>query len=128
MEEKNPNETFEYHYSAEHQEEVRRIREKYVAREEDKMEQLRRLDAGVTRKGTVVSLIVGIFSSLVMGIGMCLCMVWGDVMLSFVAGVVIGLLGIVGVVMAYPIYSAITKRERRKMAPEILRLTDELMK
>jgi len=50
------------------------------------------------------------------------------VMLSFVAGVVIGLLGIVGVVMAYPIYSAITKRERRKMAPEILRLTDELMK
>ena len=42
------------------------------------------------------------------------------------AGIIIGILGILGVVAAYPLYGAITKREKARLAPEILRLTDKL--
>ena len=68
-------EKFSYTYSAKEQEEINRIRKKYMA-EENKMEQLRRLDAGVTEKATAVSIIVGIAGALIMGIGMCCAMVW----------------------------------------------------
>ena len=122
------NKTFSCTYSASQQEEIKKIRDKYTAptQAEDKMEQLRRLDKSVTKPGTVVSLIVGIISALVMGTGMSMCMVGGDDV--FVPGIAIGFVGILGVIAAYPIYSVITKRQRKKLAPEIIRLTDELMK
>lgn len=126
MSTENQNEVFEFTYSAKQREEVQKIREKYAPREESKMEQLRRLDASVTRKGCVVSLIVGVISALILGIGMCCCMVWGD--RWFIPGIVIGIIGIVGVALAYPLYERITKKERERIAPEILRLTDELMR
>ncbi len=119
------NETFSYTYSAKQQEEIKKIREKYAPQTPDKMEQLLRLDAGVTRKGTVISLIAGIIGTLILGTGMSLCMVWTDM---FLPGIIIGIIGIAVVSSAYPLYSHITKKEREKIAPEIIRLTDELMK
>lgn len=120
-------ETFNYTYSASQQQEIRRIREKYMppTQEEDKMERLRKLDTGVTKPGTIVSLIVGIISALIFGVGMCCTMVWTDL---FIPGIVIGIIGLVGIVSAYPLYVHITKKQRAKVAPEIMRLTDELMK
>ena len=120
-------EIFHYTYSASQQQEIRRIRKKYMppTQEEDKMEQLRKLDAGVTKPGTIASLIVGIISTLIFGVGMCCTMVWTDL---FVLGIVIGLAGLAGVISAYPLYVSITKKQRAKVAPEIMRLTDELMK
>ena len=117
---------FEYTYSAPEQEEIKKIREKYLPKEESKMEQLRRLDAQVTQKGTVVALMVGILSSLILGTGMSCCMVWGGTW--FVPGIVIGVMGIAGVAAAYPLYVRITEKEKARLAPEILRLTEELMK
>ena len=119
-------ETFSYTYSAKQQEEIKKIREKYAPKEADKMEQLRRLDESVTKKGTVISLIVGIIGALVMGFGMSCCMVWADKF--FVLGIIVGIIGIALVCAAYPIYNFVVKKEREKIAPEILRLTDELMK
>lgn len=118
--------SFEFTYSAPEQEEIRKIREKYLPRQEreSKMEQLRRLDASVTQKGSIASLVVGIVSTLVMGVGMCCCMVWTD---YFIAGIVIGLIGIAGIGAAYPLYSHVTRKERERLAPQILKLTDELM-
>ena len=120
--------TFTYTYSASRQEEPKRIREKYAApaEAEDKMERLRKLDASVTKPGMIAALTVGIASALVMGFGMCCTMVWADTL--FVPGIVIGVTGIAGVCAAYPLYAYITKKRRRKLAPEIMRLTDELMK
>jgi len=118
-------EGFCYTYSAAQRQEIENIRKKYLAPQEDKMEHLRRLDASVTKKSTVVSLILGILSSLVMGIGMSCCLVWAGSL--FVPGIIIGLVGIGGVVLAYPVYTHITVKERQRLAPEILRLTDELM-
>ena len=126
MEEKK--ETFNYTYSAAQQEEIKSIREKYMrpTPEEDKMERLRRLDASVTRLGTIVSLMVGIISALILGIGMCCTMVWAETF--FIPGIFIGVIGIAGVIAAYPVYDYITKKQREKLAPEILRLSDELIK
>lgn len=119
---------FTYTYSASQQEELKRIREKYAAptEEEDKMERLRKLDAGVTKPGMIAALIVGTVSALILGFGMCCTMVWADTL--FIPGIAIGVIGIAGVCAAYPLYAHITKKQRRKLAPEIMRLTDELMK
>ncbi len=132
MEEKK--ETFTYTYSAAQQEEIAAIRKKYdhdtQPTEVDKMEQLRRLDASVTNKATTIALIVGILSALIMGTGMSLIMTDLGVKLGMtsvlIPGVAIGIVGMAGVIAAYPLYQFVLKKERAKAAPEILRLTEEL--
>lgn len=129
-------ETFNYTYSAKEQEEIKRIRKKYAAPEEteDKMAQLRRLDAGVTQKASVISLVFGVIGALILGFGMSLAMTdLGEILGSYrgmamLFGIVIGIVGIVLVSLAYPLYNRIVKKEREKIAPEIIRLTDDLMK
>ena len=127
-------ESFNYTYSAKEQEEIKAIRKKYATPEEteDKMAQLRRLDAGVYSKATTVSLIVGVIGTLIMGIGMSLILTDIGAMLGTVLSMIIGIsLGIVGIILvclAYPIYNHTLTKEREKIAPEIIRLTDELMK
>ena len=128
--------TFNYTYSAKEQEEIRNIRKKYETPEktEDKMEQLRRLDAAVTQKATVVSLVFGVIGALILGTGMSLAMTdIGELLglqgaTAMLVGILIGIIGIVLVCVAYPVYNRIVKKEREKIAPEIIRLTDELMK
>lgn len=119
------NNSFQYTYSAAQRTEVEKIRKKYLPPEEDKMEQLRRLDQSATTKGTVISLIVGILGALIMGTGMCCVLVWMGVW--FIPGIIIGLAGIALICCAYPTYTRITEKERERIAPEILRLAAELM-
>lgn len=122
MEEK---ETFEFTYSAPEQEEVQKIREKYLPKELTKMDQLRALDESVTRRGTAVSIVHGIIWALILGLGMSCCMVWAGIW--FIPGILIGCGGLAGVLATYPIYMRLVKEDREKIAPEILRLTDELI-
>ena len=118
------------------QAELKRIREKYApsTEAEDKMARLRRLDASVTQKAQIASLVLGVLGTLILGLGMSMCMTeLGSILgvhrhLSMVVGVIIGVIGGILAALAYPAYNAVTKRERAKVAPEILRLTDELMK
>ena len=117
-------EVFEYTYSAPQQNEVQKIREKYLPKEVTKLDQLRAMDAGVTKRGTAVSLVHGILYSLILGLGMSCCMVWAGSL--FLPGIVIGCIGLAGVAATYPIYNHIVKQDREKIAPEILRLTEEL--
>ncbi len=117
-------ETFEYRYSAKQQEEIEAIRRKYLPKEEDKMEQLRQMDKRVSRKGTIISIIIGVIGCLLLGIGMCCTMEWAG--RWFVPGIIIGAIGIVMIALAYPLYERITKKERKKIAPLILKLADEL--
>ncbi len=126
MDNHNKNESFTYTYSSKQQEEVKRIRQKYLPPEEEKMEQLRRLDRSAAQKGTVTALVVGIIGTLLFGFGMSCVMVWTDTL--FITGIIAGVLGIVLIALANPLYNCITKKERERIAPEILRLTDELMK
>lgn len=125
MEDSNKNESFTYTYSAKQQEEIKRIRQKYVPREEDKMELLRRLDQSATKPGTAAALAVGILGVLALGVGMTCVTVWTD---FFVLGIIVGVIGIAGVAVAYPVYNAVTKKQREKLAPQIKQLSDELMR
>ena len=119
------NESFHFTYSAKEQEEIKKIRQKYIP-ENNKMDLLRRLDKSVTQKGTAYAIALGIIGSLLLGIGMCCTMVWSAVW--FLPGIAIGIIGIGIMAVAYPAYNYITKKEREKIAPEILRLADELIK
>ncbi len=126
MENKDEHEVFNYTYSAKDQDEIRRIRRKYAPAEEDKMTQLRRMDAAVYKKAMILSLSMGIAGALILGVGMCCAMVWQGTL--FIPGIVIGILGIAVVSLTYPLYNRTLKKEREKIASEILRLTDDLMK
>ena len=117
---------FTYTYSAGEQEEIKKIRQKYLRPEENKMEQLRKLDESVSKKGMAVSMVIGTISVLVLGIGMCCTMVWADTL--FIPGIGIGILGMAGIGLTFPLYRRITKKQREKLAPKIMELTDELMK
>lgn len=130
MEEK---EVFKMTYSAKQQEEVAAIRKKYAPQEpkEDKMEQLRRLDAQSGKKATAYAIALGVVGTLVLGIGMSLIMSDLGALLGALAlpvGILLGVIGIVPIILAYPVYQRTLKKEQKKVAPEILRLTDELLK
>lgn len=130
------NEAFCYTYSAKEQEEIKNIRKKYAAPEggENKMERLRRLDKSVSNKATKISLRIGIIGALIMGIGMSLIMSdFGKILgayqdMALWIGIPVGIAGVVLACLAYPVYNRVIKKERTKIAPEILRLTEELMK
>ena len=124
------NNSFEYTYSAQRQKEVEEIRKKYLPKEEDKMEQLRKLHAVPTQKAQAASLAVGIIGTLILGTGMSFCMT--DIgaalgSLAMILGVIVGLAGVILVALAYPIYSKTLQIERKKIAPEILQLTEDLL-
>lgn len=118
--------TFQYTYSAKEQEKIREIRSKYLPKEENKMEQIQRLDASVTQKATMYAIIVGVVGTLLFGTGMSCCMTqtgkW------FALGIPVGLVGLLVLAAAYPLYNHVVRKERKRIAPEILRLTDELLK
>ena len=127
---------FTYTYSAREQTEIKRIRDKYLlpTEAEDKMTRLRRLDASVTSTAQSVALVFGVIGTLILGSGMSLCMTDIGKLLgisastAMIVGIAIGIVGGILASLAYPIHNAILRSKRKKLAPEILRLTDELMK
>ncbi len=124
-------EGFSFTYSAEQQKEVESIRNMYLPREEDKMEQLRKLHAVPTQKAQAASIAIGVIGALIMGTGMSLCMTeLGDFLggTAMFIGIPVGIVGMVVVALAYPIYTRTLKKERERIAPEILKISDELLK
>ena len=125
------NHSFEYTYSAQRQQEVEEIRKAYLPKEEDKMEKLRKLHSIPTQKAQAASIAVGVIGALILGTGMSLCMTdLGAALgrLAMIIGIAVGLVGMVLVVLAYPVYNRVLKKQRKIIAPEILRLSDELLK
>lgn len=125
------NDTFKMTYSAQQQEEIDHIRQKYAPKEPDKLEQLRVLDAGVEKKASAAAIAASIIGALILGIGMSLAMTdFGAIFgaAAFIIGIITGLVGIAVLGCAYPLYHRTLKKEREKIAPEILKLTDELLK
>ena len=125
------NESFRYTYSAQQQKEIEAIRNKYLPKEDDKMEQLRMLHARPTKRAQAAAISVGVIGSLVLGTGMSLALTdFGAILGDFalVMGILTGIIGMVLVALAYPIYNRVLKKQRKRIAPQILKLTDELMK
>lgn len=127
----NKEKSFQYTYSAREQAEVEEIRKKYLPQEENKMEKLRKLHNSASQTAQTCSIAIGVIGALIMGTGMSLAMTeLGAALgtLAMVIGILIGIVGMVLVALAYPVYNRVLKKERQRIAPEILRLTDELMK
>lgn len=120
----NNNNFFQYTYSAPENQEVLRIRKKYMPQEETKLEELKRLDSLVQNSGIMESLIVGVGGCLVFGLGLCLAMkVIGNAMWL---GILLGLVGTVGMIFAYPINRKFYNKAKAEHTPRILELTAEL--
>ena len=124
----NEKKTYSYSYSAAENKEIKRIREKYTEpdKRETKLEQLRRLDASVSKTSVSVSLTIGIIGALILGFGMSCVMVWSENM--FVPGIIFGIIGIAVCAFAYPAYKIKASKKHKEIAPLILKLTDELIK
>ena len=118
------NSTFIYQYSAKNQNEIERIRQKYLPKEENKLEQLRALDRKAQSAGVWQSLCLGIGGSLVFGVGMCIGLhaLPGETLHSLLCMA----LGTLLMLPAYPLYKLLSRKTRAALAPEILRLSDEI--
>jgi len=126
-------ESFSFTYSAAQQQEIESIRKKYLPKEESKMERLRALHRYAGQKAQAWAIALGVIGALIMGTGMSLAMtdlaeilgVGAD--MAMLIGIAIGVVGMALLALAYPVYNRVLDRERRRIAPEILRLTDELL-
>ena len=116
--------TFQYTYSAQENQEVLNIRKKYLPREETKMEELLRLDSLVQSSGVPESLCAGIGGALIFGLGMCLAMEVIGQMIWL--GVILGIAGMAGMFAAFPVYRKAIRKAKAQYAPRILQLTEEL--
>ena len=117
-------EGFSYTYCASSNQEVLNIRKKYLPQAESKLDELKRLDRLVQNSGVIESLCAGIGGCLVFGLGLCLALkVIGN---SMWLGILCGLLGIVGMLFAYPVYQKRFARAKAQYAPRILELSAEL--
>ncbi len=104
------------------------IANEYSVKETSKVVALKKLDRKAKLPATVFGLAFGIVSALVLGTGMCLAMgvIGGNTTASFVGGIIIGVIGIVGVCINYPIYKKIKKNGMDKYAGDIIRLAKEI--
>lgn len=100
----------------------------YAPKDDSKVIALRKLDARAKLPATVFTYSVGIVSALIAGVGMCLSMdvIGSGSLVSFVLGVIIGLIGLVGMGINYPIYKKMLAKGKRKYAFEIMELAKEI--
>ena len=122
---------FTYQYSAKQNREVEHIRRKYLPKEEDKIEVLRRLDANVSRPANIFAYTFGSISAIIMGAGMSLVMTDIGATLGIASTMVPGIaIGVVGMIMAlvnYPIYKRILDSRKEKYGAKIIALSDKIM-
>lgn len=113
-----------YQASERDQKKAEGIRRQYVSREENKMEQLRKLDSRVKLPGKIAGSILGVIGALVMGAGMSLVMVWGNMAM----GLALSIPGLAVLLLGFLAYYLITGSRKKKYAAEIMRLSGDVMK
>ena len=104
------------------------IAKEYAPKETSKVVALKKLDNKAKQPANIFAYTFGIISALVLGIGMCLCMNQFDLngTISMILGVIVGIIGIAGVSINYPIYKKLLKKGKDKYAFEIVELAKEI--
>lgn len=117
---------FEYSYRAPTEEERREIESirRFYGGQEEKYNRLKKLNARVRNVAAVSALSMGIFGCLVFGLGMSMILAWN----LMAAGIAVSAAGVVPMLLANPVYSAVLKRNKKKYGAEILRLFEELLR
>jgi hypothetical protein len=100
----------------------------YAPKDDSKVIALRKLDARAKLPATIFTYSLGIVSALVAGVGMCLSMqvIGGESSLSFILGIILGLIGLAGMGINYPIYRKLVAKGKQKYAFEIMELAREI--
>lgn len=114
---------FSYTYSAASHQEVLQIRQKYLPQTESKLEELKRLDGLVQSSGVTESLCAGIGGCMIFGLGLCLAEVIGNMVWL---GILLGLAGMAGMLVAFPVYRKVFNEAKMRYSPRILELAAEL--
>lgn len=111
---------------------VQKIRTQYTEKQHTELDALKALDAKVKKPAHVFAYIYGSLSAIVMGAGMSLVMTDIGAMIglsaAMVPGIVIGIVGMGMALTTYPIYKKILSNRKKKFAPQIMELSDRLMK
>ena len=104
------------------------IANEYAVKDTSKVIALRKLDARAKLPANIFTYTFGIISALIFGTGMCLAMgqIGTGTVGSFVLGVIVGVLGMLGMGVNYPIYKRILKNGKKKYAFEIMELAKEI--
>ena len=103
------------------------IAKDYAPKESSKLVALKKLDNKAKLPATIFTYSWGIVSALVFGTGMCLAMqVIGNGILMMILGILIGIVGMVGMLLAYPVRRRKQRKAKEKLSPKILELSEEL--
>ena len=103
------------------------IAKEYAPKDNSKIVALRKLDKKAKMPATIFTYTFGIISSLVLGTGMCFAMqVLGSGIMDMIIGIVVGIIGMVGCGVNYPIYKKMLENGKKKYAYEIVELAREI--
>ena len=103
------------------------IANEYSVKNDSKVVALKKLDKKVKDFPLIVSMVIGVISTLVLGTGMCFAMgVLGGTAVTFAAGIVLGILGIIGMSVNYPIYKRMLANRKSMYAGDIIQLANEI--
>lgn len=104
------------------------LAEEYAPKDTSKVVALRKLDARAKLPATIFTYSLGIAAALVAGVGICLSMkVIGDGSSAIMAlGIFIGIVGLFGMGINYPLYQKFLKKGKQKYAFEIMQLAKEI--
>ena len=123
--------SFQYTYSAPEQQEVLKIREKYLAAPANALDELKALDRKVRQPADTFCYVFGSVSAIIMGAGMSLVMTDIGTILglssTMVPGIAIGVVGLALALTTYPIYKAMLRHRQKKYGPEIIKLSDSIL-
>lgn len=105
------------------------IANEYSVKTATKVTALKKLDQMVKLFPTVFTFTFGIVSALILGLGMCFVLgVLTEIgSVSMAVGIVVGLLGIAGMSLNYPIYKRILTKRKEKYAGDIISLAKEIV-
>ena len=103
------------------------IAKDYAPKESSKIVALKKLDNKAKLPATIFTYSWGIVSALVFGTGMCLAMqVIGSGLAGMVLGIVVGIIGMIGCGVNYPIYKKMLEKSKAKYAYEIVELARQI--
>ena len=103
------------------------IAKDYAPKESSKLVALKKLDNKAKLPATIFTYSWGIVSALVFGTGMCLAMqVIGGGLAGMVLGIVVGIVGMIGCGVNYPIYKKMLEKGKAKYAYEIVELARQI--
>ena len=103
------------------------IAKDYAPKESSKLVALKKLDNKAKLPATIFTYTCGIISALVFGTGMSLTMqVIGSGIGGMILGIIVGIVGIIGCGVNYPIYKKMLEKGKKKYTYEIVQLAKEI--